>query len=291
MSRKTASFSQLLGYITGKGKVFTAPITHNLSADGSDIEIVNQEFLTNAQYCPPRKNGVVLYHEILSLSGKDRNQVTVAMLSDLAQKYVALRASKALVFGTIHFEDNPHVHLVISGNLGYRRDKLRLSKAEFARVKRELEWYQKEHYPELEHSLVFEQGGGQEVKKGDQTIRQTRTFSEYERDRRIHQQGRGELSRKDTLREKICSSLVAAVSVMDFSQRLTEHTISLYSRGSRLAGVVFKGKKYRFRTIGLDTTLENALMRWEQIPKRQKILSAISIGKTRQQYRGWGLEL
>jgi len=291
MSRKTASFSQLLAYIAGEGKVQGDPITHNLYTDGSNIETVNQAFLANARYCPPRKNGVILYHEILSISGGDRSQVTHEILTDLAQKYIALRAAEALVFGTIHFEDNPHVHLMISGNLSHRPEKLRLSQSEFNRIKRDLERYQKENYPQLTHSLVFEQGRGRDEQKGTSVYHKIpRKSSEQERARRRNRQGIAANSQKDCLRDHVRLSLVGAFSVSDFSERLRKHDISLYSRRNNLSGVVFQGKKYRFRTIGLDASLEEAMIRWERIPERKKILSDILVDKTRQRGRGRDVE-
>lgn len=261
------------------------PIIHNLYADGTDLSAVNREFRANARHCPPRKNGVMLYHEILSIAKDNRYSVTPEILTDLAQKYIALRACEALVFGTIHFDEkNPHVHLMISGNLAHRPEKLRLSKLEFDQVKRDLETYQKEKYPFLTHSLVFEQGRGrgEQKEKPSKTRETPKNFSESERTRRLHQQGRAEPSQKDRLRDHIRSSLVGAFSLSDLSERLREHHISLYFRGNRLAGVVFQEKKYRFRTLGIDTLLEEAMKRWERIPQRQESLVNIILEKSRQ---------
>ncbi len=95
MSRKTASFAQLLGYIAAEGKVTGAPLVHNLYADGTQVAAVNHEFMANARHCPPRKNGVVLYHEILSIAEADRHHVSAEMLSDLARQYLSWRATEA----------------------------------------------------------------------------------------------------------------------------------------------------------------------------------------------------
>lgn len=291
MSRKTASFAQLLGYIAAEGKVTGTPIVHNLYADGSQVAAVKREFMANAEHCPPRKNGVLLYHEILSISEVDRHHVSAEMLSDLARHYLSLRAPEALAYGAIHFDQNPHVHMVISGNLRQRPEKLRLSRADFAQVKRDLEAYQKQRYPQLIHSLVFAKGRGHEAEPSPlpsslspspskENLKPT--AGEQDRKRRLHRQGRKAPSQKEQIREQLLTALVASPSRPVFAERIGQADMMLYDRGGRLRGVIVRGKKYRFRTLGLDRVLADAQRRWQQVPERQQRLAGIRAEKARE---------
>ena len=66
MSRKVPSFGQLLGYIDREagGEAYT--LRHNLR--GRDHASIEQEFSCNADLLQQRRNGVFLYHEIISIS-------------------------------------------------------------------------------------------------------------------------------------------------------------------------------------------------------------------------------
>ena len=264
MSRKSMSFMQLIDYISREGTAEGPPVFHNFTADPDDPLRLNRAFIRNARLCPPRKNGVMLYHEILSLSPDDREQATPEILADLAEHYLALRAPEAIAWGRVHFDRNPHVHLIISGNLKNRTKKLRLSKSDFGRVKRELESYQKEHYPELAKSVVYGKSGperdraearAREVKGKRDPVLSSRTPSEQARETRLREQGRGVESKKEVLRGLVLDALTAAVSPGEFGDRLGRQGITVYERNGRPAGIVSGNKKYRFTTLNLDDRL------------------------------------
>src|SRR5688572_28504463 len=99
-------------------------------------------------------------HVIISFHANDREKLSQEILQDIAQKYIDLSADAALVVAVPHFEkDHLHVHLAISGVDCFEGKSLRMSKADFADTKEKLQDYQREKYPELEHSIV-EHGRG-----------------------------------------------------------------------------------------------------------------------------------
>jgi hypothetical protein len=291
MSRKSPTFFQLIAYISREGRAEGPPVLHNLNADGQDPNKINRAFMQNAKGCPPRKNGVVLYHEILSLSPEDRPCATPEILAELAERYLSLRAPRAMAYGRVHFDQNPHIHLIISGNLRGQAKKLRLSRQAFSSVKRELEAYQKQHYPELSRSIVFDNAKekAREVKeKKEASGKMIRKPSEQERKKRLVKQGRGVPSQKKSLRRHVIEALTGAGSPEIFTARLAQRNIRLYERGGRLAGIVENGKKYRFRTLDLEETLRKAQTRWEQVPKRRKTIRDILAEKARRVFREQG---
>lgn len=292
MSRTAPSFHQLLHYIAAEGKGAGEPLVHNLRADGRDLAAVNRAFAANAAHAPQRRNGIALYHEVLSLSGADA--ATPAMLYDLAAHYLALRAPQSLAYGRVHTDGaNPHIHLVISANLRGRSKKLRLSRARFADIKRDLERYQRQRYPALTHSVVFAspeparpapQGSGEAP--GAPPVRGRR---EWELIRRKRRQGRSEGRTKAALAEIVSGQLTASTSAAAFRRCLVDAGIEPYERGGRLAGIRYHGRKYRLATLGLaEAELDHAERIWDRSPARLSDLADLLAEKTRGLFRGLG---
>ena len=284
MSRKAPSYYQLLEYIAGEGRGVGEPLLHNLSGDGHDLAAINRAFMANASFAPARKNGISLYHEVISLSGQDAAEP--AMLYDLAAFYLAQRAPQALAYGAVHTDRaNPHIHLVISANLRGRSKKLRLSRARFATIKRELEAYQRERYPQLTHSLVFTAGEQPEFEPDTPVL--GRAEGEFQRRRR--RDGAKTRSTKEFLSQALTDSLTIAATESEFRTRLQRVAIEPYERGGRLAGVRYQGKKYRLRTIGLSQiALEQAERVWKVAPSRMRDLADMLTEKGRRLYRSFG---
>lgn len=291
MTRKSPSFAQLIAYIAREGRAEGHPVLHNLHADSRDLNKVNNAFMQNAKHCPPRKNGVVLYHEILSLSAQDKACATPEILADLAEHYLCQRAPGAMAWGMVHFDDNPHIHLVISANLRGQERKLRLSRKAFKTVKRELEGYQKQRYPALSQSIVFDgrKKKSRDVKEKTGPKGVARTGSEQEREKRLFRQGRGVKSQKEALRQQVLDALSVSTSMEGFTHFLIGRDMTLYHRSGRLTGVISKGKKYRFRTLGLDAALEASQERWKQLPQRRQSLHNILAEKARDLFREFGV--
>ncbi len=96
---------------------------------------------------------VVMYHEVLSFNPKSSKHLNKLILKDLINKYISLRCNNQLCVAGVHFEKNIHAHILISG---INRDGKsgRISKTRYAEIKKELQIYQREKYPQLEDSLV-----------------------------------------------------------------------------------------------------------------------------------------
>lgn len=273
LTRKTESFSQLLHYLSQEGRGEGFPVMHNLTVTHHhDLDAVARAFHGNARYARKRKNGVALYHEILSLSGKDNAQVTPDALHDLVLKYLSLRAPGAMAYGVIHTDrDHPHIHLVISANHLNSAKKLRLSKGQFANVKRQLEAYEKETYPQLVHSPVLPGPASKRQKREKTTpgIKDRETI-------------------KHSLKGKVLTALAASCTLSAFEHRLHACGIELYRHRRQPAGVVSGGKRYRFRTLGLEESFLKAVAHWERIPKRRRLIRDIVAEKARAMFRKFG---
>lgn len=118
MSRKEASFGQLLGYIDRGAGQHSWRIRHNLLA--RDPELIRAEFEQNGKLLRRRKNGVYLYHEIISITRSEDAcpELQKKRLREIAERYILERCPDCLVFGNLH-EDQAHsfhYHLMISAN-------------------------------------------------------------------------------------------------------------------------------------------------------------------------------
>jgi hypothetical protein len=276
MSRKEASFKQLLSYINKPKHKGKTALLYNSQAFSDNLKQIENEFLKNYEFAPKRKNGNALYHEIISFSEKDRKFLTESILYDLAFEYLQMRASGALAYAKVHFDKKcPHVHVVISANLIKSGQKLRITKGQFGTIKRNLEKYQQKEYPLLENSVVFDKAREKEKLK--------KTVKEGERDRRI--KNKREKSRKEQIVD-IVKNCLCAGSEKEFLEKLKTAGLKFYVRGKN-AGVQEASKmcKFRFRTLGVVPLYQKTQKRWENANKREFEIKQIEIEKERQKWR------
>jgi Relaxase/Mobilisation nuclease domain len=280
MSRKSTSFGQLLDYLNQPAQKGPA-ILQNFRTTHEDFRKIHGEFLENSRSLPPRKNGNILYHEILSFSDLDRERVTPVILEDLTRHYLSLRAPYALAYAKAHFNTaSPHVHLMISANdLGSSRRR-RLSKTQFQEIKRELERYQKERYPFLMSSIVFSDSRNPSAPR--------RRRGEHERARRLRTSGMKISSRKDELRELVLRTLTRASSGEAFLLLMAQAGIRLRCRGKTvtLEDQARPGsRRYRLSTLGLEEPFWRTVRQWQALPERIQVLDALEVDQVRQR---WG---
>jgi len=274
---------QIVQYIDKSADKRFNPILHNLKTARAEVKEIINEFKENAQHCPARRNGVVLYHEVLAISGRDKRKVSPDLLEDLGRKYLELRAGQALAYGAVHFDHaNPHIHFVISGNLIESPKKLRLSKRDFNRVKIELERYQRERYPFLKHSVVF-----------DSQARSKQSFSnpkEDERKKRLEKQGRAAPSRKDRARDRFLACLTASKPEI-FDIKLQASNLQVYVRGETIGILdIETGTKYRLERLGILDEYRDAWRRWTLSESRVQEIESLESGKLLKKWKEYGFK-
>lgn len=279
MSRKTASFGQLLAYVNKPDRKGNA-LTHNLTSDGEEPAAVLGEFLANARLLPCRRRGNILFHEVLSFAPADAPFLDANLIEDLMRRYLELRAPLALAYARAHFDAGcPHVHIMISANNVASSRRLRVSRSRFARIKRELEHYQTSAYPQLCHSIAH-QGAGKDRPE-------TRRESEYRR--RQKNRGASSPSQKEVLRSQLVKLLTESWSEPDFAARLEAIGQKLYFRGNQASIINMKtGRRYRLRTIGVDREFSMQRKRWKRFSERLAQLGAAGLEQTRREWIALG---
>ncbi len=266
LSRKSRSFRQLLSYMVqgNDGAVF---IAHNLNPSSKNVRQIAREFYRNARFCKARKNGIFLYHEVLSFDPRDSQLVTDSALHDLTLKYLQLRAPQAKAVAVVHRDtDCSHVHLMISANEAGSSKKIHTSRQRFFEIRRELEAFQKDRYPELEHSIVFE---GKQKRK-EVALEPALSQAELHKNGQLEKERGRQVSRKNEIQQTFIKCLERADSMKEMQIMLSNSDLQLYRRGKTLglhdlrSQKEGKPKAYRLKTLGLVDHYLERKQHWER---------------------------
>lgn len=235
LSRNTKSFESLYDYLSRDDYKAEA---YNLYCDAYNKAEIIKEFMENAKYLNRARGKNYLYHEILSLPKNDlKLEKQEKILSDLASKYIALRAQNHLVYSVLHKDkEHTHIHLMISANEIMGEKRVRLSKKEFSDIQKELEEYKNSLYPELEHTSHYQKS------------------KDYSKSRNKEQELRRrtkKATQKEFVTDELENLFASAKSKEELEQKAKLKGFEFYTRGKSV-GVVFKAKKYRLKTLGVD---------------------------------------
>ena len=158
LTRKSGTgqlLSYLFRYITAEVKTTTKPfiVRHNIRSNS--IPGYVQEFEQNERNRKvKRKDQTCINHTIISWSNKDAKHLNDNTLRNLAKAYIRFRGELNLYVITKHVDkEHTHLHCCVSATEMGTGKSSRISKLEFEGLKKSLDAYQKEHYPELANSL------------------------------------------------------------------------------------------------------------------------------------------
>lgn len=249
---KKPKFEYLLRYMCesqdrlfdAHGKSFT--ITHNVR--GKSIEDWVRSFRENEKYrLRKRKNSVYLNHEIISFHRDDTRHLSMEKLEQLVREYIRLRNPNGCYVAVPHF-DRYHVHVhICSSAVQYRTGKsMRMSRRELATLKKKIQDFQVERFPELARSVV---------RHGRKTNGKT---GEKEQHYTIRT---GMRTKKDVLLSILNDCARSSKNQDDFFSGLKEREIQTYVRGGKIYGVIYGSRKFRFKRLGLEIG---------QIPRKEK---------------------
>lgn len=234
---------------------------HNLSR-GIDKKSVIQEFEENAKYLRKRsglrRKKTVKYHEILGFSKESTPYLTEEKLKKLALKYIRLRDPEgaSVAFCVPHIERDKHIHLHLlfsSNHIGSEKaSDMRMDNSTYYRIRKEMERYMLRLYPELYHSVVYLR----EKEINDllpQKHRDLRTSQKVSNKKYF-----GREIKKEQVAKTIRSILDKITSLQGFIEDVNGLSgFETYSRNGVLTGVICDGKKYRFKTLGINLLPEN----------------------------------
>lgn len=256
-------FAQKIDYImSDKGRAYgieTFELYRNIN--GHDRDGAVNSFQKNDKYREDNarkkkvKNSVVCYHDIISFHHRDKPNLTDDKLRDLTEKYIELRCPNAVVYSKAHVHNkNIHVHLLISGSEYKSHTLTRLSDAKWKSVRKEIERYQKEQYPELRYSLVYGRLGEKKRKGKAKGLEAEKMLRKRQPDKILD---------KDLMKNAVKDFFKVARSEKHFIELMEGHGVEIYQRKiggkEQPYGVLCNGRKMRFSTIGLDKKMMGEL--------------------------------
>lgn len=251
-SNKKPTFKSLLKYMFNNkdrlkdisNKSFT--LIHNLK--GTGIENWHTQLKENEKFRKiKRSNSVYFTHEILSWHKDDSMNLTLDKMEAMTKEYIAKRNPRGMYVATAHFDKGHyHVHILASG-IAYKTGKaLRMSRAELSLLKKGMQEYQIEKYPELKKSIV-------EIWKKVKNSIKDNEFQLKMRSNRA--------TDKDQLLEIIKVCYKKASTLESFYKLLEEKKVTTYERVGKLIGVVYNKTKFRFSRLEIPEAQMNYLKR------------------------------
>jgi hypothetical protein len=240
-----------------EGKSFA--IFHNLK--GASIDEWAKQYNTNEEFRQrKRRDSVYLTHEILSWHRDDAKHITLAKMEEMAREYIKQRNPRGIYLAVPHFDkEHYHIHILASG-IEYRTGKsLRLSKQNLHKLKKDIQQYQQERFPELSKSIV-EHGKKEKSFTSDK---------EYQVKLRTG---------RETEKEKLLGILKTFYKKSDsketFYKLLNECGLKTYERGGKTSGVIFGNYKFRFKRLGFSEEmfeeLNKSVVRKSELDKSRK---------------------
>ena len=251
-SLRGSPFLRLTAYMdrgieAGEGE---AVLWHNFyGSEVSSTEEIIATFEANAALLAERKNGNVLYHEILSFSAGHqlKREELLRMIADVGQEYLRERASGQLAYGVVHLEtDHAHLHLMISANRVNDSRRVRLSRKEFAEAQKATERYAITRYPELQQTVIYDK---------PKEKQQTRERVKATVNEQAMQEHRGIRARKIDLAAKLHAALEQARDFEELANWCRKEGIRFYERGKTIGIIVTEPggneRKHRLETLGV----------------------------------------
>ena len=251
----------------GEGRSFA--LTHNLKGD-SITEWVKQFEANEKNRTHKRTDSAYIKHEILSWHRDDAKNITLAKMEEMAREYIKRRNPKGLYVAVPHFDkDHYHIHVCASG-VDKTGKSLRLSKVELRKLKKDIQQYQIEKFPELSKSIV----------NHDKKEKSPVSEKEYQFKLRT-----GRQSDKEQILGILKTCYKASNSKEDFYLKLKECGVNSYKRGGKTTGIIFGKHKFRFNRLGYTEErledLNRSLKRGKQLSEVRKKGKEININHNR----------
>lgn len=260
-------FMNLVRYMTrtGDGEKSQSVLWHGFYGhEGMSNDEIVAAFEENAKHLKERKNGNVLYHEILSFSAgySLQGEALTQAVTDIGQEYLRYRAPGQMAFGAIHYDtDHIHLHLMVSANGIGKREPVRLTKAQFAELQKAVEAFTLAKYPQLAQTRIYDRDRPKERLK-------TQAHEQAMKSRT------GEPSRKERIKSQLHGLFEQAASMAELEKRLEAEGLSLYQRGKSL-GVVERlpdgsERRHRLATLGLAEHYAATQSRFSKAPHQEQ---------------------
>lgn len=281
MSRKHPSFAQLIDYIERESKLKSRNYSIHHNTYSRNSEALKREFEENSKYLQARKNGVYLYHEVVSITrsqhlAKDEQK---DILKRITESYIQARGKNNLAYAVLHEDtDNFHFHIVLSSNEVGTSTRKRLSKEQFSEIQTQLEAWVLREYPQLEQQAVFHKNQT-EAERADREAKKSHLSNNGEQ---LKRRG-GRTSIRDDVQERLADIFSNARDPRHFADLMQEAGFTLYTRGQSHGVTDRDGNKYRLNRLGLAEAWQTLDARMSHVMKEAQEKVSQMQGKDTQQ--------
>lgn len=273
-TRKNRSFKQAINYVLREEAQPLFVLTHNVegTTPGSWLKSFQQN---EEERRRNRKNTVKIIHIILSWHQRDTEKLTQDAMKEMSRQFMENYNPHAVYIAVGHpserkvnresdpnyavYEDTEissgsHVHLIIGGVDRFGRS-LRLSKAQFQKVKQDAEDFQQERYPELKHSQI----------NHEKLSHDRQTEAEYWLKRRS-----GKPTQKEQIQAILEQAYESAQSQEDFFGNIRVAGLETYTRGGKITGIRYGKYKHRLKYFGYTQERIKVLDERERMMSRSR---------------------
>lgn len=248
---KRPQYKKLLNYMLhDEGRLFNKEkrsfvITHNLK--GNTINQWEQQFKENETFRIRKRTDSVLYtHEIISFHKDDAKNISLDKLENMARTYIQKRKINGMFVAVPHFDkDHYHIHICASGLEYHTGKSLRMTKMDFQKLKKDIQNYQIEHFPELSKSVVKHEKKTLNKEQSKEYNKITQTEKEYQYKLRT-----GRATEKEQILGMLKTCYKSSTSKDDFFNKLKECGLKTYIRSGKTTGIIFGNHKFRLNRLG-----------------------------------------
>ena len=248
-------------------------IFRNISL-GFDRQSIISEFNTNAGYLTKtaKRKKVFRYHEILSFSHEDSQNLSRDKIQRIAEYYLNLRdpneLSKAVCVPHIEENKHYHIHILLTSNYieSSRSSDMRMNNERYYHIRREMERWMLREMPELYRSTVYLKEQEIEQLLPEKYKRKRRLLQLNERPQKRNQ-------KKEKLAEMVGEILHRSTTLEQFENLLNEQSeFKTFSRNGKLSSIICNNQKYRLNTLGVPLYKESfrVLKRMNEIQRLEK---------------------
>ncbi len=245
-SWKTRGYKRLYNYMEKGASKHAGYHFYTRNFYSKNKEDIIKTFIKNSRHYKDRKDGVHLYHDIISITRSKKISLNEqkAKLHDIVNEYCEKRCANNLVVGFLHeaSKQDIHYHLMISANEYEATKKHSLTTTEFENAKIQTELYCLEQYPELEQEKLISQ------KKAKNQKKTKISDEEYQLKKRT-----GKKSKNDIFEETLKNILASSQTKQAFFDNLSKSKIGVYIRSNKIGFLNQEtNKKYKLDTLGLE---------------------------------------
>ena len=289
---KRPSYRKLLNYMLhDEGRLYNNDkrsfvIIHNLR--GNTINQWEKQYKENEEFRKrKRTDSVYLTHEIISFHKDDAKNISLDKLENIAREYIQKRNINGMYVVIPHFDkDHYHIHICASG-IEYRSGKsLRMTKAEFGKLKKDIQEFQKERYPELSNSIVRHEKTTKNNNEKNRIIGKENNETKQTEKEYQYKLRTGRATEKEQVIGMLKTCYKASMSKEDFYDKLEYCGLKTYNRSNKITGVIFGNHKFRLNRLGYtDERIEELNKTIERKGELNKTRENIEIGKSKDKQR------